>query len=58
MVKESVLSGISYFGTPIELYCAKESGSLQEYKEGDIHGTHKQAWTAATVLDFTKDYAV
>ena len=58
MVKEAVLSAISYFGTPIELYCAKENGSLQEYKEGDTHGTHKQAWTAATILDFTKDYVV
>ena len=58
MVKESVLSAISYFGTPIELYCAKENGSLQEYKEGNIHGTHKQAWTAGTILDFTKDYVL
>ena len=58
-IKDSVLSAISFFGLPIELYCANLGGNLSEYveKEG-YYGSHKQAWTAATILDFVTDYDV
>lgn len=52
-IKESVLSAVSQFGSAVELYCAVD-GTLKEYVEkGGHYGAHKQAWTAATILDFT-----
>jgi len=53
-VKKAVLNAISYFGTPVELYCVEKDGTIKEYiSERGHHGAHKQAWTAATILDFT-----
>lgn len=56
-VRDAVLLAIKHFGTPVELYCANLDGALSEYKEeAGRHGTLVQAWTAATILDFTTDY--
>ncbi|OGY27056.1 MAG: hypothetical protein A2Z11_00915 [Candidatus Woykebacteria bacterium RBG_16_43_9] len=53
-IKEAVLGAIRQFGTAVELYCTDKNGRVQEYSEkGGHYGTHQQAWTAATVLDFT-----
>ena len=53
-IKNAVLNEISYFGTPVELYCVDKNGVIKEYiSERGHHGAHKQAWTAATILDFT-----
>lgn len=53
-IKKAILTSIAYFGTSVELYCADANGKLQEYQDqGGFFGSHQQAWTAATVLDFT-----
>ncbi len=55
-IKDSVLNAIQKFGSPVELYCADENGNISEYTEKKgphPRGTRKQAWTAATILDFT-----
>lgn len=52
LVKQAILSAIKKFNTPIELYCL-QNGKLSEWKENYLHSTRKQAWTAATILDFT-----
>lgn len=53
-IKDAVLSAVSQFGTPIELYCVELDGKLKEYtEESGNYGSHNQAWTAATILDFT-----
>lgn len=53
-VKQAVLNAVTKFGTAIELYCADGKGGLKQYKEENGHsGSQKQAWTAATILDFT-----
>lgn len=58
-IKEAVLKSISHFGTPIELYCVDKKNNLKEYEEeGGHYGSHKQAWTAATILDFVTDNAL
>ena len=52
-IKRAVLDSISKLGTMAELYCTF-GGEIKEYKEhGGHYGAHKQAWTAATILDFT-----
>ena len=52
-IKQAVLHAVGHFGTMLELYCA-EDGTIKEYKEKGGHfGAHQQAWTAATILDFT-----
>jgi glycogen debranching enzyme len=55
MMKTAVLGVIKEFNSPIELYCLKD-GKTIEYKEGDIRSAKKQAWTAATILDFITNY--
>lgn len=53
-IRTAVLSAISYAGTPVELYCVEKDGAIREYiSERGHHGAHKQAWTAAAILDFT-----
>ena len=53
-IKKAVLNAISYFGMPIELYCVENDGKINEYISKHGHrGARKQAWTAATILDFT-----
>lgn len=52
-IKSSVINAVSQFGTMLELYCAFD-GKIKEYVEhGGHYGAHEQAWTAATILDFT-----
>lgn len=52
-IKSVVLGAINQFGTAVELYCAID-GTIKEYIEKYGHyGARKQAWTAATILDFT-----
>ena len=56
-IKEAILHSILHFNTAIELYCIDKDGSLNEYKEKSGHlGSKIQAWTAATILDFTTNY--
>ncbi len=55
MIKNAILNTIKRFNSSVELYCLK-SGEPTEYKEGDIQSAKKQAWTAATILDFTTSY--
>jgi len=53
-VKNAVLNTVGKFGTAIELYCVDEKGSVKGYAgNGGRTGSQKQAWTAATILDFT-----
>ena len=55
-IKNGILSAVNFFGSVIELFCSDLEGNLYEYAEGSTrHGTRKQAWTAATVLDFVTD---
>lgn len=53
-IRQAVLRGVNKFATPVELYCVDIDGKIKEYIEKNGHfGAHKQAWTAATILDFT-----
>lgn len=53
-VKQAVLNAVSQFGSAVELYCVDTNGVIQEYiEENGRYGSHDQAWTAATILDFT-----
>lgn len=58
-IKDAVLRSISHFNTPIELYCVDKENTIEEYREKEgFYGSHKQAWTAATILDFVTDNAL
>jgi len=53
-IKQAVLNAVSQFGSAVELYCADKNGKIKEYiQKGGRYGSHQQAWTAATILDFT-----
>lgn len=52
MIKSAVLKAMTHFNSTVELYCLKD-GKVAEYREGNIRASKKQAWTAATILDFT-----
>ncbi len=52
-IKYAVLHAIKQFKTPLELYCAQEDGRVKEWKRGRTRASKTQAWTAATILDFT-----
>jgi glycogen debranching enzyme len=51
-LKTAVLTAIKQFQTSIELYCSQD-GEVKEWRKGKLHSAQTQAWTAATILDFT-----
>jgi glycogen debranching enzyme len=55
-LKKSSLKPLKYFGSPIELYVKDKNGKYLEYRNasGQV-GCRVQAWSAASLLDFTTE---
>lgn len=53
LVKRAILTAIAHFKTPIELYGFDHGGYLDYVSESGQKACRVQAWSAATILDFS-----